>query len=94
MACAAPQAHRCPKTCPAAPLLHARRAPLECTERPRARASASRARARSAGGSHALLPLSTSTCAMFLDSKMRPRIVLRQREHKVGRGESERAKGV
>ena len=31
MACAAPYAHHCPKTCPAAPLRHARRAPLEHT---------------------------------------------------------------
>ena len=31
MACAAPYAHHCPKTCPAAPWRHARRAPLERT---------------------------------------------------------------
>ena len=61
---------------------------LWSTERPRARASASRARPRPAGGSHERLPMSTSMCAMFSDSKMRPRIVLRQREHKVSIGQA------
>ena len=52
-------------------------------ERARARASASRARARPAGESYARFALSTPICAMFLYSKMRPRIVLRQAERRV-----------
>jgi hypothetical protein len=52
-------------------------------ERARARATASRAHPRPAGESHALVALSTPISAMFLDSKMRPRIVLRQAEHRV-----------
>ena len=60
------------------------------TERARTRAPASRAHPRPAGESHARLPLSTSMCAMFLDSKVRPRIVLRQAEHRVSIGQAHR----
>ena len=49
------------------------------------RAPASRAHPRPAGESHARAALSTPTCAMFSDSKMRPRIGLRQAEHRVSR---------
>ena len=52
-------------------------------QRARARASASRAPPRPAGESHARLALPTSVCAMLLDSKMRPHIVLRQAEQQV-----------
>ena len=58
------------------------------TERARARAPASRAHPRPAGESHARIALPTPICAMFLDSKMRPRIVLRQAEHRVSIGQA------
>mgnify|MGYP006120376717 CR=1 FL=1 len=43
---------------------------------------------RPAGESHARIALPTPICAMFLDSKMRPRIVLRQAEHRVSIGQA------
>jgi hypothetical protein len=58
------------------------------TERARTRAPASRAHPRPAGESHARIALPTPICAMFLDSKMRPRIVLRQAEHRVSIGQA------
>ena len=57
-------------------------------EQARARAPASRAHPRPAGESHARIALPTPICAMFLDSKMRPRIVLRQAEHRVSIGQA------
>jgi len=77
-----------PKTCRAAPLRHTRAEHLWNTERARARAPASRAHPRPAGESHARIALPTPICAMFLDSKMRPRIVLRQAEHRVSIGQA------
>jgi hypothetical protein len=65
------------------PLCAMRAEHLWNAERARARATASRAHPRPAGESHPLVALSTPICAMFLDSKMRPRIVLRQAEHRV-----------
>ena len=56
------------------------------TERARTRAPASRAHPRPVGESHARIALPTPICAMFMDSKVRPRIVLRQAEHRVSIG--------
>ena len=81
----APQSAPLPENMPRGPLAPC--AP-STSGAPSGRERARALHGRAPDGSHERLPMSTSMCAMFSDSKMRPRIVLRQREHKVSIGQA------